>query len=81
MLRVKDICKEQGITIAILAKRIGVLPPALSRIINGGNTTTDTLQKVANALNVPISDLFEQPASDTIMCPKCGAKLEIKAKE
>jgi transcriptional regulator with XRE-family HTH domain len=81
MLRVKEISKEKGLTIAIVANRMGIKPPALSRIINGGNTTTDTLQKIADALNVPIADLFEQPASDTITCPKCGAKLEIKAKE
>jgi hypothetical protein len=37
--------------------------------------------EVTFALGVPITDLFEPPASDAIICPKCGAKLEIKAKE
>jgi transcriptional regulator with XRE-family HTH domain len=81
MLRVKEITKAKGITIAAVANRMGIKAPALSRIINGGNTTTDTLQKIADALGVPVSELFEQPASNIITCPKCGAKLAIKAKE
>jgi transcriptional regulator with XRE-family HTH domain len=78
MLRVKEIAKEKGITIAIIANRMGIKAPALSRIINGGNTTTDTLQKIADALGVPIFDLFEQSAENTIICPNCGAKFKME---
>jgi len=52
----------------------------LSRSING-NPSLDTLQKIADALNVPISELFERPDTSTIKCPKCGTELEVKAKE
>ena len=78
MLRVKEICKEKGLTVANVANKMGIMPPALSRIINGSNTTTDTLYKIANALDVPISELFEQPATDTIVCPKCHAKFRME---
>jgi DNA-binding Xre family transcriptional regulator len=77
MLRVKEIAKEKGIAIAIVANRMGIKAPALSRIINGGNTTTDTLQKIANALDVPVADLFEQSAKDIVNCPYCGGKIKI----
>ena len=77
MLRVKNICKEKGITIAGLAKQMGMLPPALSRIINGSNTTTDTLNKIASTLNVPIVELFEQPSSDVVNCPYCGGIIKV----
>jgi transcriptional regulator with XRE-family HTH domain len=77
MLRVKEICKEKGFTIAEVAKRMGVLPPALSRIINGGNTTTETLERVSNVLGVPIAELFEPPKSDVINCPHCGGKIKM----
>lgn len=60
MLRVKEIAKEKGITIADVAKRMGILPPALSRIINGSNTTVETLQRIADALEVTIPELFEE---------------------
>jgi transcriptional regulator with XRE-family HTH domain len=82
MLRVKEIAREKGLTIAQVAEKTDMLPPALSRIINGSNTTIETLEKIANALNVPISELFDRPANDnTITCPNCGTRLEVKKKE
>lgn len=78
MLRVKEIAKEKGLTIAQVAEMTDMLAPALSRIINGSNTTTETLQRIATALNVPISDLFEQPANDTITCPNCGKRFKME---
>ena len=77
MLRVKEICKEKGLTIVNIANRMGIKAPALSRIINGSNTTTDTLSKIASALDVPISELFEQLASDIVNCPYCGGKIKV----
>lgn len=77
MLRVKEIAKEKGLTVADVAKRMDIQAPALSRIINGSNTTTDTLQKIANALEVSIPELFEQPKSDVITCPTCGTRLKV----
>jgi transcriptional regulator with XRE-family HTH domain len=80
MLKIKELCKSKRISMAELANKIGVTPSALSQNISG-NPSLDRLKEIADALNVPITELFEQPASDTITCPKCGAKLEIKAKE
>ncbi len=77
MLRVKELAKEKGLTIADVAKRMDIQAPALSRIINGSNTTTDTLQKIANALEVTIPELFEQPKSDGFTCPACGTRLKV----
>ncbi len=37
----------------------------------------ETLQNIAVALEVPISDLFEQPAKDIVNCPYCGSKIKI----
>lgn len=67
MLRVKEIAKEKGITIADVAKRMGILPPALSRIINGSNTTVETLQRIADALEVTIPELFEEKKEISIL--------------
>jgi transcriptional regulator with XRE-family HTH domain len=79
-MRIKEVLKEKGMTAKELAIRIGVTPPSISVAING-NMTIEMLNRIAAALNVPVVDLFEQPASDTIICPKCGTKLEFKAKE
>ena len=78
MLRIKELCKLSGITITQLAERVGMMQPSLSRIIKGGNTTTSTLEMIADALSVPMSELFEQPTKDTINCPNCGIKLKLE---
>lgn len=39
---------------------------SLSRAING-NPTLETLEKIANALGVPISELFEKPSDGKII--------------
>jgi transcriptional regulator with XRE-family HTH domain len=77
MLRVKEIAKEKGLSIADVSNRMGIKAPALSRIINGSNTTTDTLQKIADALEVTIPDLFDRPQTDIINCPHCGGKIKV----
>jgi len=57
-LRVKEICKTKGITIGDLAEKMQMARESLSRAING-NPTLDTLEKIAQALDVPISSLFD----------------------
>lgn len=81
-LRVKEVCKEKGVTITQLAEMLGIKQESLSRAING-NPTLDTLQKIATSLNVPVSALFDevQPNDNTIKCPNCGVELELKKKE
>lgn len=47
-----------------LANRVGVSYPRISEIENGkGNPTIETLEKIAIALNVNISDLFNGKTS------------------
>lgn len=58
-LRVKDICKENGITIGELADKMQMVRESLSRAING-NPTLETLERIATALNVDITDLFKK---------------------
>lgn len=42
----------------------------------------ETLNKIADALKVPVTELFEQPKSDTasLTCPHCGKNIEIGIK-
>lgn len=61
-LRILDICKQAGITQKELAERIGLSAVGLSKAING-NPTKDTLEKIASALNVRITELFEEPSN------------------
>ncbi|MDR3140388.1 MAG: helix-turn-helix domain-containing protein [Tannerellaceae bacterium] len=77
--RIKEICKEKGMTISTIAELIGTPQTSLSRALSeNGNPTLETLSKIAGALGVPVADLFEQPAGDTITCPKCGTKFRME---
>lgn len=57
MLVIKEVIKDKGHTVTSLAEKIGITQVSLSRIING-NPTVETLEKIANALDVDIKDLF-----------------------
>jgi transcriptional regulator with XRE-family HTH domain len=76
-LRVREICKLKGFTMEQIALKLGITPNTLTRNINN-NPTIDTLERIASALNVPVTELFEQPANDIIVCPKCGTKFKME---
>jgi len=76
MLRIKEVIREKGLTVKEVAERMGIQPPSLSRAINE-NTTVEMLNRIAVALNVPVTELFEQPATDIINCPYCGEKIKV----
>lgn len=81
-LRIKEICKEKGITLNMLAEKIGVSQPSISGIATGKQKPSfDTLERLSEALNVPVTELFEQPKSGTatLTCPHCGKSITLKA--
>lgn len=57
--RVLEICKKRGISLGELADKMGIKQANLSQSLNR-NPTLNTLQAVADNLNVNISDLFEK---------------------
>ena len=57
-VRIKEICKEKGITLEDLAKRLGILRTSLSQALSRNSFSTDKLSDIANALDVPIWQLF-----------------------
>lgn len=74
-LRIKEIIKEKGYTIKSLSEKMNINRVNLSNMING-NPTVETLEKIADALNVPITELFSKGVSVT--CPHCGGIVPIK---
>jgi transcriptional regulator with XRE-family HTH domain len=76
--RTKEILKAKKITTASLAEKVGITRANMSNIVNGKTTPSiPTLEKIADALGVHVSELFEQPQNDTINCPHCGGKIKI----
>ena len=78
-LRIKELCKEKGITLNQLADKLGITRITLTRNISG-NPTLSTLVNIAAALGVSVLDLFAPQPTNTITCPKCGTVLEVKEK-
>lgn len=76
-LRIAEILRSKGITQKDLAERMGISRVGLSKAING-NTTITTLRKIAEALNVEVSELFAPPRQGVITCPHCGKPINIK---
>lgn len=79
-LRIKELCKEKGITLNQLAESIGISQPSISGIATGKQKPSfDTLEKLADALNITPAELFAAPKEGAITCPHCGKSIIIKA--
>ena len=82
-MRIKEAIKESGSSVGELAQKMGVSRQTISRQINGANITVETVQKIADALGLPVGQLFDQAPQPTmadnitITCPHCGEKLVI----
>lgn len=76
-MRIKEVIKQKGMTAKELAAKLGISEGALSLAING-NPTVETLEKIASALGVSVSDLFAAPKEGVIHCPYCGKSITIK---
>lgn len=78
-LRVKEICHAKNLTLQELAERVEMKRESLSRAING-NPTVETLEKIADALGVPVAELFAQDPGRgaSIICPHCGQEIKLK---
>ena len=82
-MRIKQAIKESGSSVGELAQKMGVSRQTISRQINGANITVETVQKIADALGLPVGQLFDQKPQTTnadhnvITCPHCGEKIVI----
>ena len=78
-LRIKEVIKDKGLSVQELAEKMGISRVGLSQHINGN--PSEVLDRIASALGVPITELFEQPKTNTVSltCPHCGKSINIKA--
>lgn len=60
-LRIKEICEHNNISIAELGRMIGVTKSSIHTILNNGNPSLSTLDKIATALKIPVWQLFVSP--------------------
>jgi transcriptional regulator with XRE-family HTH domain len=82
MLKIKEVMKDKGVTVQEIAKKLGISRVALSYQLNG-SPRLDTLQKIADALDVNILDLFKDTRpkeKEKFTCPYCGNPLDVDIK-
>ncbi len=76
---IKGIIKQKGLTMEEVAERMGISRVTLSQTLSG-NPTMSTLQRIADALGCKVGEFFldELEEKNFIVCPKCGARFELK---
>lgn len=74
-LRIKEVIKEKGYSVKSLAEKMDINRVNLSNMING-NPTVETLGKIADALEVPVTELFAKDRG--VICPHCGGLISVK---
>ncbi len=64
VLRIRNLCKEQGITINKLASRADMTQSTLSDLMIGRNKSPkiSTLKKICIGLNISLSEFFNDPS-------------------
>lgn len=78
--RVKVIAKAKGITLESLANSLGYTRQNLTKTL-ANNPTISTLEKIADALGVELTELFEAKSVQKIVCLHCGKPLYIEFKK
>lgn len=76
--KIKLICTERGMTQKDLAHKLGITDISLNKSLRGEYPQLQTLERIASALGVPLTDLFEPPPTDVMICPKCGTKFKME---
>ena len=71
-LRITEHCKSQGITLQDLADKIGVARSTLANTLSKGNPTIETLSKIADALGVEVTVLFEKSSDEVVGAIRIG---------
>lgn len=85
MNRIKEIFKRERYNPTRIGWQIRCYKNFCSKTL-AGNPSQETLEKIANALNVPMWQLFASPnevqqTGNSLVCPNCGTPLELKIKE
>ena len=63
-LRLREILKDRSMTLKAFSELSGISQPNLSNYINGNvSPTLEMLTRISESLNVPLTELFEEPAS------------------
>ena len=81
---IKKKIQQHGMTLAQVAEKMGVAAPTLSAICSSKNPKFNSLEKIADALGITVSELVSdsdnQKTPAEIECPHCHKKIVIETK-
>ena len=78
----KEILKEKNVTTVTLARLVGITQPNMSNIVNWkSNPSVETLENIAKALSVPVSELFQKDCELYGLVSYQGTTYKIETKE
>lgn len=68
VLRIREICAENHMTLNKLSTQCGITQSTLNNIISGRNksTTASTIQKICDGVNITVRDFYASPVFDDI---------------
>ena len=81
-MNVEELLKEKGLSKSAFADMIGAKRQNINSLLK--NPTLESIEKFAKALDVETWQLFTskeeiiEKEKNTITCPQCGAKFELK---
>lgn len=85
-MNIDKLLNEKSMTKAMLAEKMGIRSQNVNVALK--NPTEETIRKIAVALGVEVWELFTskseiveeitEETKNTIRCPKCGARFELK---
>lgn len=63
--RIKELCQSKGLTQKDLADKMGISDISLNKTLRGDYPQLQSLERIANALEVDISELFVRNTPDS----------------
>lgn len=67
---IRKFAKENGMTLALLAEKVGITPAGLNLLMNSNSTNTTTIEKIAQVLDVKVGVFFDEPDPATNDLPQ-----------
>ena len=81
-LRLREILKDKSLTLKAFSELSGISQPNLSNYINGNvSPTLEMLNRIANTLNIPLTELFEEQDDIQIYVRYKGNMYNVSSKD
>lgn len=76
---IKQKIKSKGYTISQIADKLGIKQGSLSQSL-ASDIRLSTLEKIASAMNISVSELLADEQGASILCPHCKKQIKITIK-